>query len=84
MRKQNTLVFNDFVYAPSTSPIYTDAEYNDLLGRFDQTSIFAVADSATGSSPTLTIQIMQSPDGRNWLNKNISAELNGGISATGT
>ncbi|HTD62218.1 MAG TPA: hypothetical protein VK679_16300 [Gemmatimonadaceae bacterium] len=77
MRKQNTLVFDDFVYATAADLVWTDAKYNDLLGRFDQTSIFAVADSVSGTNPTLFVQIEQSGDGRNWKAKNSSPEING-------
>jgi hypothetical protein len=86
MRKQNTLVFDDFVYANAIDVIWTDAKFNDLLARFDQTSLFAVVDSVVGAASTLNVQIEHSGDGRNWLKKNAAgAEINAvvvGVGAT--
>jgi hypothetical protein len=85
MRKQNTEVFNDFVYATAIDTVWTDAKFNDVLGRFDQTSIIAVADSVAGTTPTLSVQIEHSGDGRNWVKKNATAEINAQtITATAT
>jgi hypothetical protein len=75
MRKQNTLVFDDLVYATSADVVWTDAKFNDVLGRFDQTSIIAVVDNVSGTNPTLTVQIEHSGDGRNWVAKNGTAEI---------
>ncbi len=55
-KKPNLLVFDDFVYAGGPlAAVFTDQKFNDLLGRLDQTAIFAVADSVTGISPTLSV-----------------------------
>jgi hypothetical protein len=76
MRKPNILVFDDFVYGVgSGNAVYTDAKFNEMLGRLDQTAIFAVADRSSGTTPSLSVQIQHSPDGRNWINKNASAEV---------
>ena len=76
MKKPNILVFDDFVYGVnSNNAVFTDAKFNDLLGKLDQTAIFAVADSTAGSAPALNVQLQQSPDGRNWVNKNTLPEI---------
>ncbi len=76
MRKQSIEVFSDFVYATSADTVWTDQKFNDVLARFDQTSIIAVADSVTGTNPALNVQIEMSGDGRNWVKKNGTAEIN--------
>ena len=76
MKKPNILVFDDFVYGINpNNAVFTDQKFNDLLGKLDQTAIFAVADSTGGSTPTLSVQLQHSPDGRNWVNKNGTPEI---------
>ena len=77
MRKFNGLVFDEFIPA-NANPVdtYTSAGLNDRLGAFDKLSIMAVADNVTGSTPTLTVQIYQSCDQRNWKAKSGTAEIN--------
>jgi hypothetical protein len=76
MRKPNVLVFDEFVYGVgSVAAVFTDAKWNDYLGRLDQTALFAVADSTAGTAPGVSVQIQMSADGRNWVNKNGSAEI---------
>jgi hypothetical protein len=88
MRKQNIKVFDDFVYATAIDQVWTDASFNDALGRFDQISIIAVTDSAGGTmANSLSVQLENSIDGRNWTTKNSTPEINGqgiGIAATTT
>jgi hypothetical protein len=76
LKKPNILVFDEFVYVVgSSNAVFTDAKFNDMLGRLDQTALFAVADSTAGTAPSLTVQIQHSADGRNWVNKNTTAEI---------
>ncbi len=75
MKKPNVQVFYDFVYVTTPAAVYTDAKFNDFLGNLDQTAIFAVADAVAGTSPTLNVQLQMSADGRNWVNKNPTAEI---------
>jgi len=76
-RKQNVEVFNDFVYATAINNVWTDAKFNDILARFDETSIIAVADSVGGTGTIqLSVQMQHSGDGRNWVNKNTNPEIN--------
>jgi hypothetical protein len=73
MRKLTLMVFNDFVQGATA--VYTPSEHNEALGTYDRLAFQVVVDSvnATGN---ITVQIEHSGDGRNWLNKNGTAEIN--------
>jgi hypothetical protein len=76
MRRQNVLVFDDFVATTSAggTTVQTDARFNDVLAQFDQLGLFAVTDQ-TSAVMNVTAQIQHSPDQRNWINKNAGAEV---------
>lgn len=75
MRSFHALVYDDVV--AGTSATYTPSHFNDLLGSVESLSIFVSAAQATGTSPTLTVQIEQGPDQIRWENRNTTAEING-------
>jgi hypothetical protein len=77
MRKYNVRAFDDFVH--TTATVYSTTDFNEVLGSADQLSLFAVVDSYSGAAgaPNITVQIQHSGDGRNWVNKNPAAEING-------
>src|SRR5262249_23919678 len=75
MMKYGRMVFDEFI--PSTTAVYTANDFNLILGSADKLSFFAVADNVAGTSPTLTVQMEHSGDGRIWQVKNATAELNG-------
>lgn len=82
MRKLSILAFDDFVM--NTTMIYTTEALNETLGAFDKLTIQAVCDSATGTTPTITVAIQHSGDQRNWLPKNTTPEINAvGITVAG-
>jgi hypothetical protein len=74
MRKLSILAFDDFVM--STTTVYTTMALNETLGAFDKLTIQAVCDSATGTTPTITVAIQHSGDQRTWIAKNGTAEIN--------
>lgn len=78
MRQFNATIFEDFVVgATSSTPVYTAADLNKKLGWTDKLTIQVVADQVSGTSPTFSLQIEHSGDGRNWLPKVLSApEIN--------
>jgi hypothetical protein len=75
MRVYHTLVFDENI--EGTTALYSNPVHNDTLAVTEKVEIFAVADTASGTSPTLTAQIEESPDGIHWQNKNTNAEING-------
>jgi hypothetical protein len=76
MRKYMKTVLNDFVVG--TTAVYTDTSYNDALGSVDKIALHVVIDQVSGTSPTLTLALEHSCDGRNWVAKNISgADISG-------
>ncbi len=84
MRKQNIKVFDDFVYATAIDQVWTDASFNDVLGRFDQLSLIAIVDNAAGGAGcTFNAQIEHSTDGRNWIVKNAFPEVSGSMTLGG-
>jgi len=60
-----------------TTALYTDPTHNGLLGSVEKLSIFALTDTVTGTTPTLTVQIEESGDQVHWTNKVATAEING-------
>lgn len=75
MRVFHSLVFDENIEA--TTAQYIDASWNAQLGLPDKLTIFAIGDTASGTTPTLLVQIEESPDQVHWLNKNATAEING-------
>jgi hypothetical protein len=73
MRKFNALVFDEVIVGATT--VFTSAALNDRLGMYDKLTLCAVADAISGTAPTLSCQIEQSSDQRNWLAKNGTAEI---------
>jgi hypothetical protein len=57
------LVFDDFVFG--TSAVFTPIRYDLLLGSASRIALHLVADKATGTSPTVSVQAQHSTDGRN-------------------
>lgn len=72
MRVFHSLVFDENIESTATATI--DASWNSQLGLPDKLTIFALTDtvSMTGT-PTLNVQIEESPDQVHWLNKTGSA-----------
>lgn len=60
-----------------TTALYTDPTHNNLLGSVEKLSIFALTDTVSGTSPTLTVQIEESGDQVHWTNKVATPEING-------
>lgn len=81
MRMLNTLAFDEYVQ-PTATAFYTPASQNDNLGRYDQLGLQVITDNANAAG-SITAQIEHSADGRNWINKNGTAEVNGATVATG-
>jgi hypothetical protein len=86
MRHSNVLVFDDNIgtTTSSSAPVYTSADLNSRLGQFDETAIQWVADNVAGTTPTLSIGIDHSADGRNWLPKEGSGTTITGVAIGGT
>lgn len=78
MRKFNALVFDEFIpnAGAQATTLYTSQTLNERLGAFDMLTLMAVADNVTGAAATMTVQLQHSADGRNWGNKNQTAEIN--------
>jgi hypothetical protein len=66
MRSFHTLIFDDVV--EGTTAVYSPPGFDDTLGAVDALSLCASASQVTGTSPTLTVQVEQSPDERRWSN----------------
>ena len=75
MRLFNLRVCNENI--EGTGQVYTASELNALLASVEALSLFAVADTVSGSSPTLTVQIEESDDQVHWKSKGATAEING-------
>ena len=73
MRVFHSLVFDENI--ESTTDQFIDASWNAQLGLPDKLTLFAVTDTVSGTSPTLAVQIQESPDQVHWLNKSTAAEI---------
>lgn len=86
MRVFHSLVFDENIEATATGYTATiDASWNSQLGLPDKLTIFAVSDTVSlnptsTASPTLAVQIQESPDQVHWTNKATAAELSTAIS----
>ena len=74
MRSYHALVFDEVI--EGTTAVTSDPAYNAQLAMTEKIELFAVADTVSGTTPTLTVQINESPDGVHWRNKNTTAEIN--------
>ncbi len=75
MRTFHRLAFDENV--DGTTAVYTNPALEPLLGLTDALSISGYAAGTSGTTPTVTVQIEQSPDRRHWTVRNATAEVNG-------
>lgn len=80
MRLFHVAVYDENV--EGTGTLYTDPSHNALLGSVEKLSIFAITDTASGTSPTLTVQIEESGDQVHWVSKAGTAEINAAAVST--
>src|SRR5690349_17722063 len=76
-------------YIRGTGAVFTQTADSELIGSAERLVFYAVMNGVSGTSPSLTIQLENSPDGTRWLNQatgpEVSAMLNpGDNSAYGT
>ena len=74
MRVFHAKAFDDIV--DTGVSLYNDPTLNDVLGHAEEISITAVVYGISGTSPTLTVQLEESPDQIIWQNKQGTAEIN--------
>jgi len=75
MRTLHVLIYDDFI--EGTTAVYTSPDFNSQLALGDKVKLYAVVDSVGGTSPTLTVQLEESGDERNWDDKSATAEIDG-------
>lgn len=80
MRLFHQLVFEGYING--TAAIYTDNQFDALLGSADQLSLSGYAAQVGGTSPTVTVQVEQSFDQNRWQPRNGTAEINATALAT--
>ena len=82
MKRFTALVFDETIH--TTTPVYTSNAHNDVLGSADKLCIQAVVDEVANiTSPTLTVAIEHSADGRFWIQKNTPPEIDAASTPTG-
>jgi hypothetical protein len=82
MRVFNQCVFDGYV--SGTANVYSDSKFNALLGVTDQLSLSGYTAQATGTTPTITVQVEQSFDNIRWQSRNTTAEISASALSTGT
>ena len=75
MRNFVVKAFDDYVVG--TTNVYTPTSLGELFGSADRLCCVAYAHTATGTSPSVTMQFEHSFDGTRWLNQNASPEVSG-------
>ncbi|HKY37237.1 MAG TPA: hypothetical protein VJN18_14940 [Polyangiaceae bacterium] len=74
MRRFHVLLHDDRI--EGTSPLYSDPSHNALLGSVEALCIYSAAENASGTTPTLTVQVEESGNQVYWRNKAGTAEIN--------
>lgn len=74
MRSFHRLVFDESV--DGTTSVYTSPAFEALLGLSDALTISGYASGVSGTTPTLSVAVEQSPDERHWTTRNGTAEVN--------
>jgi hypothetical protein len=82
MRTFNELVFNGYV--TGTTPVYSEARFQEVLGLPDRLSIGGYTAQVTGTTPTLTVKVEQSFDKERWQPRSTAPEINAFTLQTGT
>jgi hypothetical protein len=77
MKKAVILAFDDHVQGNGV-PYLTDTSLNLPLALYDELAVQVVTDNATGTSPTITVALQHSNDGRNWHVKTNAGQRTGG------
>ena len=79
MRVSNSLVFDEYI---TTGTFFTDSNFITGAGRFDSMCIMAVTDNIDLAGQ-ITVQLQHAADGRNFVNKNATAEITGAGTGVG-
>lgn len=83
MRTFHQLIFEGYI--TGTEDVFSDTQYNELLGAPDQLSLGGYTAQISGTSPTLTVQVEHSFDQVRWQSRNTAAaEINAVTLAGGT
>src|SRR5712675_1270634 len=70
MRRNNLLIFDDFVMNPqSGTPVFTSCEFDARLGAYDTLAVQAVLGNVSVTTASLSVYQYHSADGWNWLQK---------------
>ena len=70
MRKNNLLVFDDFILGVTSSfAVYTKDELSAPLGAYDIVAVQLVVDTPVAAAATLVVNQQHSADAKNWLQK---------------
>lgn len=80
------LVFSDKIFESlisGTGTVYTDMRFAEELAYCENVALFARAEIASGTNPTLTLQFENSFDGTRWQNRAATPELNAGVLTVG-
>jgi len=79
-------IFQEKIYdnlVSGTTNVYTGTELSELLGSVDRVTLFAYVLGVTGTGPTITMQLENSPDRTRWQNQNSTPEINGSSLGSG-
>lgn len=74
-----TKLFDGFM--KGTGSVYTQTTDSALLGSVERLTLGLVFSAVTGASPSLVLQLENSPDGTRWMNQSVTPEYNMSISS---
>lgn len=63
-------------YVKGTGPVFSSAEYADLLGSADEVTLQLVTEQVTGTTPKVTVNLLVSNDGVHFPNRQSSVFSN--------
>jgi hypothetical protein len=70
MRRDNLLVFDDYVASVAVAPpitAFTPDRLNATLAKFDQLAVMVIVDNLNTGTDGLDVWLSHSADGRNWV-----------------
>jgi hypothetical protein len=80
MRIHHDLVFDEVL--EGNLPLYTPRAFNQRLALCEQLELYVLCSNASGMSPTLTVQIEDSPDQIHWSDRNVAPEISAATLST--
>ena len=74
LKREHVLIFDELV--PSQTAVVSRVEHHQLLARYDQVALHVQVTNTTGSAGSISVFIEHSADGKSFVQKNATKEIN--------